>query len=94
MIIPVDIPDGSPELDELQFVVDGINAERKVDAQAGGHPVPQLMTEAEYLVPIVLAYFRKRVTDHYIGFARTKTPEQLADVLGPLNTIRGKKHGN
>lgn len=94
MIIPLNIPDDSPELEELQFLVDGINAERKANAKAEGHPVPQLITKDEYIIPIVLAHFRKRVTDHYIGFARTQTPEQLADVLGPLNSIRGKKHGN
>lgn len=89
MIIEVDIPDGSPELEELQFVVAGINAERKTDAAEAGLRPPIDMTVEEYVVPIVLGHFKKRVTEQYVRHARTRTTEQLKDAFGSLDNVRG-----
>ena len=91
MIIPIDIPDDSPELEELQFVVDGINAERAKNEAANGRPAPVPMTIAEYVLPIVLGHFKQRVQQHYLRYAKSKSNTDLQNALGKLDKIRNQK---
>ena len=93
MIIQIDVPDGSPELEELQHVVAEINAINKRDAESAGREVPAEMTVQEYVVPIVLGHFRKRVQNIYLQHAKTKTTAELKGAFGTLSNVRGKKNG-
>ena len=94
MIIQIDIPDDSPELEELQYVVDQINTTRLADAQAQGHTPPPPLTVQDYVQPIVMAYFTKRVQNLYVAHARIQSADTLKEAFGPLSHIRGKKNGN
>ena len=89
MIIEINIPDGSPELEELQHVVATINTNNSQDAAAAGHSAPTPMTIQEYVVPIVLAHFKKRVQNIYLQHAKTKSTADLAKAFGNLSTVRG-----
>jgi len=80
MIIEVDIPDGSNELEELQAVVAKANLE---------HPKNPI-TEAQYVNNIVIGYFQNRVKNEYIGFAKNQNIITLKEKFGTLSNIRSK----
>ena len=82
MIIEIEILDGSPELEELEFVVNQVNERQSLDAESLGAPVPELITLESYVTPIVLRYFKKRVQDHYLQRARTTSNSELQDKFG------------
>jgi len=80
MIIEVDIPDGSNELEELQAVVAKANLE---------HPKNPI-TEAQYVNNIVTGYFRNRVKNEYLGYAKNQDTAVLKEKFGSLSSIRSK----
>ena len=88
MNITVTIEDGSPELEELQYVVSHVNSERAKEALQAGRPAPVPLTVGSYITPIVLAHLAKRVKQIYIGHAQGQTPAVLMDKFGTLADVR------
>ena len=88
MIIQIDIPDDSPELEELQYVVAQINVERRKDAQNAGHGPPSLMTVQEYLTRLALAPLRERARKVYERHVRKMSDSELKNKLGPIKDLR------
>ena len=80
MIIQVNLPDDSLELDELNFIVNKINVENP------GNPI----TPSQYVQNIVSGYFRNRVLNEYVGYAKKQTPDELKIKFGKLSDIRSK----
>lgn len=81
MVFSIDIPDGSPELEELIFVVDKVNRERGAR---------DLTTLTQYVQNIVLGYFTNRVLNEYSGFAKKQSLRKLENAFGKLKDIRRK----
>ena len=80
MIFQIDIPDGSLELEELNFVV----------AQFSNQNPSNPITAGQYLQNIVMGYFQNRVLNLYKGYAGGKTVDELKTAFGELKDIRGK----
>jgi len=80
MMIEVDIPDGSDELEELKSIIAQMNAE---------HP-ENLITEAQYVNNIIIGYFQNRVRNEYIGHAKKQDIIVLKKAFGDLISIRSK----
>ena len=91
MMIQINVPDGSPELEELQYVVATINSTNARDAAAEGHPAPTPITIQEYVTPIVMGHFKKRVQQVYIEHARSQPTAKLKEAFGDLDTLRKSK---
>ena len=88
MIIEIDIPDGSPELEELQYIVAQINAEREKNARIARHGSPSLMTVQEYLTRLALAPLRARTRKVYEQHVRKMSDTELKNKLGPIKNLR------
>jgi hypothetical protein len=88
MIFSIDIPDGSNELKELQFIVAELNANRARDAKDAGHPAPAAITETQYLTEIMLGPIRAKVKKRYEAHVRRMTSTELQTKLGPIDQIR------
>lgn len=80
MIIEVNIPDGSDELNELRFIVAKINVENPENP----------ITEEQYVSNIVLGYFTNRVKNEYVGYATKQNITVLKEKFGKLSDIRSK----
>lgn len=80
MIFQVDLPDGSEELEELDFIVDKNNKENP------GSPI----TASQYIQNIVGGYFHNRVMNEYHGHAKKRTLNELKAAFGKLSDIRSK----
>ena len=80
MIIQVNLPDDSLELDELNFIVNKINVENPDNS----------ITVSQYVQNIVSGYFRNRVLNEYVGYAKKQTPDELKIKFGKLSDIRSK----
>jgi len=81
MIIKVDIPEGSDELDELQAVVAKTNLENPENP----------ITEAQYVNNIIIGYFQNRVKNEYLGYAKNQDTAVLKEKFGNLSSIRSKQ---
>jgi hypothetical protein len=88
MLIQVDIPDGSNELKELQFIVDELNTNRDADAAAAGQPKPTPITVTEYFTEMAMGPLRSRVKKRYQAHVQTLSAAELEQKLGPIDTIR------
>ena len=91
MIYSIDIPDGSNELKELQFVVYELNKSRTADEVAAGRPAPVPITEEEYLLEEVLGPLRGRVMKRYEAYVRKLSAAELESKLGPIDKVRSVK---
>jgi hypothetical protein len=78
MDFQITIPDNSPELEELNYVIAQINKENPVTP----------ITALQYLQNIVMGYFTQRVKSLYQGFASKQDITKLKDVFGTLDKVR------
>ena len=83
MNFQVSIPDGSPELEELEYIIANINRENP------SAPI----TSAQYLQNIIMGYFSNRVINTYTQHARGKSAAELKEVFGELRIVRGRGAG-
>jgi hypothetical protein len=90
MIYQIDIPDGSNELKELQYIVAELNTNRAKDAAGAGHPAPIPITETEYLTEIMLGPLKGKVKKRYEAHVRILSTAELEQKLGPIENIRSK----
>ena len=74
--VTITIPDGSPELEELQHMV--------AEAQTTNPGI----TVQEYISNIVLGYAENRVINIYKGYVGTLSLLDLQTKLGSLNNMR------
>lgn len=73
----INIPDGSPELEELDFVVAQI--------VASSDPT---MTREKWLRDMVKGYIENRVRNVYKGYVSGLTTMELETKLGGLSSVR------
>jgi len=74
--VMINIPDGSPELAELQHMVS--------DAQVTSPGI----TVSEYVSNIVLGYAKNRVINVYKGYVGSLSLSDLQTKLGSLDDVR------
>lgn len=72
----VTIPDGSPELEELMWMV------AKAQLTNPG------ITPSEYVSNIVMGQAQSRIINIYKGHVAELTMLEMIDKLGPLNSVR------
>ena len=81
MIFQITIADDSPELEELNFIIEEINREQPTKP----------ITAGQYVQNIVSGYFQNRVLNIYKGHAGKQTVAELKSVFGKLKDVRGDK---
>ena len=80
MVIEVNLPDGSPELEELNFIIGKIKQQNPAST----------ITATQYVQNIVSGYFQNRVLNEYAGYAKKQTLSKLKTAFGKLSDIRSK----